>query len=152
MNGRRANWEQQWSQMKEETIWNNPTRNSYVKTQKLLHQLPKLIIGFCYWSYYFRNGETTERRKTAESGKLSPHWREKPWEIKWQLLYICQIHKTLHIEVTDRTDSLLSRSLLRIKIMPQTICNTYCHSCKNTRNVHTYHNLNQVTKPLLLLK
>lgn len=45
------------------------------------------------------------------------------------------------LKIMHRTESLLSRSLLCIEIMPQIVCNPYYNSYKNFRNELSYQNI-----------
>ena len=54
------------------------------------------------------------------------------------------------MKIRHGTESLLSRSLPRIEMMPQTVCNTY-YSYQNIRNMYTYLSLKQVTKVFALI-
>lgn len=49
------------------------------------------------------------------------------------------------MKIRHRAESLLSRSLLWIEMMPQMVCNIH-YSCKNIRNIYTNYSLNQATK------
>lgn len=87
-------------------------------------------------------GEKIGKGKQLEKMENSVHIDEgRTEELNDNCLLFAKYTRPQTLKIMHRTESLLSRSLLCIEIMPQIVCNPYYNSYKNFRNESSYQNI-----------